>query len=109
MLSNNKCQENYFSAKGALNNIARSRKASDAQKKKARKARTRLTLDFINQNIIEVEERTEQFRQFINVIEKAIKSIGKDSPIKALKTLKTIAENSHKLIGSKNRKNPKIP
>jgi len=40
---------------------------------------------------------------------KAIKSIGKDSPIKALKTLKTIAENSHKLIGPKNRKNPKIP
>ncbi len=109
MLSNNKCQEKYLSAKGALNNIARSRKASDAQKKKARKARTRLTLDFINQNIIEAEERTEQFQQFIDVIEKAIKSIGKDSPIKALETLKSIAENSHKLIGPKNRKNSKIP
>lgn len=52
----------------------------------------------IGQNIAEVEKRTEQFRRFIDVIEKAIKSIGKDSPIKALETLKTISQNSRKLI-----------
>lgn len=99
MPSNNKCQKQYSDARKALNNIARSLKASNEQREEAKKARTKLTLDFIGKNIIEVEKRTEQFRQFINVIENAIKSIGKDSPIKALETLKTIAENSRKLIG----------
>jgi len=99
MLSNKICQEQYLSAKNALNNIARSRNASDAKKKKAREARTRLILDFIGQNIEQVEERTKQFRNFIDVIEKAIRSIGTDSPINALQTLKTIAENAHQLIG----------
>ena len=99
MPSNNKCQKQYLSARKTLNNIARSLKASEEQREKAKKARTKLTLDFIGQNIIEVGKRTEQFRQFIDVIEKAIRSIGKDSPIKALETLKTIAQNSRKLIG----------
>ncbi len=99
MPSNAKCQEQYLSARKTLNNVARSLKADSRQREQARKARTKLTLEFIGQNISEVEKRTEQFRKFINVIENAIKSIGKDSPIKALETLKTIAENSRKLIG----------
>jgi adenosyl cobinamide kinase/adenosyl cobinamide phosphate guanylyltransferase len=97
-LSNKISQQEYLKARVALTNIARSLKATKAQREEARKARTKLTLEFIGQNIIIVEERTKQFRDFIGVIENAIKSIGTDSPINALKTLKTIAENAHKLI-----------
>ena len=99
MLSNNKCQNEYLNARRALTNITRSLKATTAQREKARKARTKLTLNFIGQNIKEVEERTEQFRQFVDVIEKAIWSIGKDSPIKGLVTLKKVAESSRKMAG----------
>ena len=101
MPSNNKCQKQYLSARKALNSIVRSLKACEEQREKAKKARTRLTLDFIGQNISEVEKRTEQFRQFIDVVENAIKSIenGKRPPSKALEALKTIAEDSRELIG----------
>ena len=100
MPSNNLTQKEYLNARRALTNIARSLKATKTQREKARKARTKLTLNFIGQNITDVEERTKQFRDFIDVIESAIRSIGTNSPIHALKTLKSIAENAHTLIGN---------
>jgi hypothetical protein len=99
MPSNNQCREKYLSARRALNNIARSRKASATQRKEARAARTKLTREYIAKNIAQVEERTKQFRRFIREMNEAIESIGKGSPIRALETLTEIAENSRKLIG----------
>ncbi len=99
MATNEQCQEAYLNARRALNNIARSTAATEAQRREARKARTKLTSDFIGNNIIQVEARTKQFREFINAMEDAINRIGRNSPIHALETLKSIAEGAHTLIG----------
>jgi hypothetical protein len=99
MLSDKLSQEAYLNARKALNNVARSIRATKAQREEARKARTRLTLDFIGGNIQEVEARTRQFREFINEMENAIERIGKYSPIHALETLKNVVEGAHRLIG----------
>lgn len=99
MPSNNQCQKQYLDARKALNNFARSLKACDEQKLIAKMARTKLALGFIGQNISEVKKRTEQFRQFKNVIENTIEKIGNGKNPPALRALKTIAEDSRKLIG----------
>ena len=100
MATNEQCQEVYLNARKALNNIARSATTTEAQRREAREARTKLTSDFIGNNIIQVEARTKQFREFINTMEHAIDRIGRNSPIHALATLKSIADGAHTLIGN---------
>jgi hypothetical protein len=94
MPSETECQEAYLKARNALNNIARSLRATDAQRQEARAARTKLTLDFIGKNVEDVEVRSQQFREFIDAMEDAIEQIGRDSPIDALETLKTILSDA---------------
>ena len=63
MPSNTKAQQIYEEARKTLNNVARSWKATRAQVQQARRARTRLTLEFIGENIQDVEQRTVQFKR----------------------------------------------
>ena len=88
----------YTEARNALINIARSRQANEEQKKRARAARHKLTLDFIKQQDSELAARTKQFQRFIREMEGVIKSIGKDSPIAALKTLIDVVDKSKNMV-----------
>ena len=88
----------YKQARNALNNIVRSRQANEKQKKRAKAARRKLTLDFIKQQESELAARTKQFQRFIRDMEGVIKSIGKNSPIAALKTLIDVVDKSKNMV-----------
>lgn len=90
--------ETYESTRRAIDNIARSRKSTDKQKAKAKAARRKLALDFIQKQRQEIEARTDLFASFILEMEKLIKSIGKDSPIAALKTLDKIVKEAKTVV-----------
>ena len=98
MVSNQKAQEVYRNARNALNNIARSRRATPVQRQKARDAMTELTVSYVDKLIEKVEERTIQFQDFITSMETVIESIGSDSPIRALGTLQDIVAESKQIV-----------
>ncbi|MCH8315068.1 MAG: hypothetical protein IIA64_03760 [Planctomycetes bacterium] len=98
MPTNAQTQRKYEDARRALNNIARSMLATDAQVTAARKARTRLSREFIRQNIADVRQRTAQFSQFIRDIERVINRIGRNAPIRALDTLKAVVDSAKLLL-----------
>ena len=98
MPTNAQTQRKYEDARRALNNIARSMLATDAQVTAARKARTRLSREFIRHNITDVRQRTAQFSQFIRDIETVINRIGRNAPIPALDTLKAVVDSAKLLL-----------
>ena len=70
MITNDKAQKDYKSARKALNKIAHSLTADDDQIKAARKAREDLIDNYIGQQIEAVEKRTAQYVSFIETMEK---------------------------------------
>ena len=92
-------QKAYKDARTALNNIARSLKATRQQVGVARTARRKLTLDYIGKNIAAVEDRTQQYESFIADMETVIRRIGANSPIRALGTLTAIVDRAKAAVG----------
>ena len=97
-LPEQKTLDAYKQARNALNNIVRSRQANEEQKNRAKAARRKLTLDFIKQQESKLAARTKQFQRFIRDMEGVIKSIGKNSPIAALKTLIDVVDKSKNMV-----------
>ena len=98
MVSDEKAQEQYQKAFNALNDIARSRRATPGQREEARKAMQNLTAKYVGKIIEDVEGSTSQFQNFITAMETVISQIGADSPIAALGTLKDLVNGSKKLV-----------
>ena len=85
----------YRNARNALYNVSRSRKATPAQRRRARRARSELTTEYIRKVDARIKERTEQFARFVQSMSDLIIVIeDDDSPVNALETLKDIVSKA---------------
>ncbi len=89
-ITNAKAQKTFLAARTALNNISRSQKATLKQKNAARAARTKLTKEFVANNIAEVAARTALFKQFIRDMTAVIRKIKPGPPVQALSKLQGV-------------------
>ena len=86
-VTNAQAQRTYLAAVEALEAIARSRKASADQKQTARRELDRMDLDFIDQNIADVNARTAKFQEFIANMERVIARMESDGLMRGMKGL----------------------
>ena len=84
-VSNEQAQATYLSAREALDAISRSRNATRAQKTAAREERNRLDVEFVGQNIIEIEARTARFEEFISRMETVIESLTSNALLRGVR------------------------
>lgn len=100
MVTVDKAQKDYEEARRILNNVARSRVATDSQKNTAKAARTILSLDFVGKRISAVNDRNAQYSKFVKDMTAVIAKIGKRSPIAALEELNTLVDKASKQTSS---------
>lgn len=92
------CLDAFLRAWAALDKIATSPKATDAQAADAERAREDLAHDFIRSNLDTLEERTKLFARFVTEMERVIDAIKTEGPIQGLKTLESITDDAAALI-----------
>lgn len=86
-VTNQDAQAAYLRARQALDAVSKSGQASDKQKQAARRAREKLDLDFIGQNIADVEARTQKFVDFTNQMESLVESLSGDALLRGMRGL----------------------
>ena len=88
----------YQQARGALEAISRSRKASDAQKHAARRARDQLDMEFCGRAIANVQARTAKYQDFIQNMEALLASLQSDALVHGITTIKEIVDIAKPLV-----------
>ena len=97
-ISDKQAQEQYLRAREALDAISRSRKATDSQKKTARRERDRLDLEFVKQSFVNVQERTIKFQEFVNNMERLVSNLETDLLLRGMKELSEVIVAAKPLI-----------
>jgi hypothetical protein len=93
-------QEQYEAARSALNSVIFSSKAAAEQKQVARTARDRLMLDYVNQQVADIEARSAQFQRFIDEMTAVVASIGAKGPVEVVAKLRDVIATSKNIVES---------
>ena len=97
----------YEKALDAINAVIRARKGvTREQKEQARKRRTELTLNYIDQAIADVEERTAKFQAFIDDMQALIESFDSGTKAASVRRLKRVVDEATMVITAATGGNP---
>jgi lysophospholipase L1-like esterase len=80
MITNTEAQNNYNTARKALNQIIRSDTATDEERRQATKQRDELILNYIGRQIDDVHARSAAYAAFIEAMAALIAKLGPDRP-----------------------------
>ena len=99
-ISNEKALQDYEDARDLLNKIANSMKTSDEDKKQANKKLQQLENDFIDQQIDDIEARTQKYQEFINNMNQLLNNIDKEGLPNEINKLTQIVNEGSQLLKS---------
>jgi adenylate kinase len=100
MLTNAQADATYQQAFAALHSIVIDPSATSEEVALARDKRDLLTLDFIGQAIVSIEERTKKFQAFIDEMNAVIAEFGSSSLLDGVRKLKSVVDTAGVLIGA---------
>ena len=98
-----KAQQDYESAKAALDKITGDITAPQDVRAEATKKREILIDNYIDQIKEDVEARTQQYVDFISELEGIIDTAGQDSPLEGVRRLRGIVDSAAQVVNSVRR------
>ena len=101
MITANKAKQDYEAAIAILGQIATAPEASTAERKAARNAARRLTVDYLNNIETEVNALTAQYKNFISSMNGLIAKLsGGTTPVDALNQLTILVTAGAQLVSA---------
>jgi len=88
----------YQEARDALSAIVQSPKATQAEKKLARRKRDMLDSEFIGRALSDIEERTAQFESFVAEMDAVTDRLEGNSLVKAVRKAREVTDKAKKLL-----------